>query len=524
MGVSVDRPRRGRHDRPDPADGRDPRRALEAPGQDAALAHRPARRRPRHRPREDQGAPRRRRGDAAVPQGPPRLLRRARPRRPRGCRRAPSARRRPAAWTPTSSSSRPRAARWSCSPRATAASRSPTRARPTAASTSARSAARPPGSPRTASSSVEVLEYPELGMEAIWKIEVEDFPAFVVVDDKGNDFFAAVTKPVAFTIEKRAGLDMTGPDDPGRLRRTSLAANEEFAADLRPRRLRRRRARRHRHRHLHGLAASTHSRMLGLHPGDAKIFRNPGGRVTPAGARGPRPRRAPARTSSASSSCRTPGAPWPRSTEDELRERVGASAGGRRVVAELRRRRRPGGARSAMTSRRSATHPLIGERARVGGFVYDVDTGLLQPASCERPARGAGPPPGQEHRDPSGPPGHRRGLGPARRPPVDARPARRRVPHRARGPPAVRRSPPTPRTPTRRSSAPCACARTGTTTCSSTQPRGEPVPVTVHGRPLTGTEATGARRLAAGRPRPRRPAPGARRRPASAQPGPRPPR
>ena len=37
---------------------------------------------------------------------------------------------------------------------------------------------------------VEVIEYPELGMEAIWKIEVEDFPAFIVVDDKGNDFFA----------------------------------------------------------------------------------------------------------------------------------------------------------------------------------------------------------------------------------------------------------------------------------------------------------------------------------------------
>eukprot|EP01126_Amoeba_proteus_P052478 TRINITY_DN6339_c0_g2_i2.p1 TRINITY_DN6339_c0_g2~~TRINITY_DN6339_c0_g2_i2.p1 ORF type:complete len:557 (-),score=137.58 TRINITY_DN6339_c0_g2_i2:66-1736(-) len=36
---------------------------------------------------------------------------------------------------------------------------------------------------------VEVLEYPELGMEAVWKIEVENFPAFVVVDDKGNDFF-----------------------------------------------------------------------------------------------------------------------------------------------------------------------------------------------------------------------------------------------------------------------------------------------------------------------------------------------
>ena len=33
------------------------------------------------------------------------------------------------------------------------------------------------------------MEYPELGMEAIWKIRVEDFPAFILVDDKGNDFF-----------------------------------------------------------------------------------------------------------------------------------------------------------------------------------------------------------------------------------------------------------------------------------------------------------------------------------------------
>ncbi len=41
---------------------------------------------------------------------------------------------------------------------------------------------------------VEVLEYPELGMEAIWKIEVEDFPAFIVVDDKGNDFFTAIKR------------------------------------------------------------------------------------------------------------------------------------------------------------------------------------------------------------------------------------------------------------------------------------------------------------------------------------------
>ena len=38
--------------------------------------------------------------------------------------------------------------------------------------------------------SVELLEYPELGMEAVWKIDVIDFPSFIVIDDKGNDFFA----------------------------------------------------------------------------------------------------------------------------------------------------------------------------------------------------------------------------------------------------------------------------------------------------------------------------------------------
>jgi fumarate hydratase class I len=53
---------------------------------------------------------------------------------------------------------------------------------------------------------VDVLEYAELGMEAVWKIEVEDFPAFIVVDDKGNDFFAEVTKPMAMTIQRRPGL------------------------------------------------------------------------------------------------------------------------------------------------------------------------------------------------------------------------------------------------------------------------------------------------------------------------------
>ena len=47
---------------------------------------------------------------------------------------------------------------------------------------------------------VEVLEYPELGMEAVWKIEVQDFPAFIVVDDKGNDFFEAVNSQKGVSI------------------------------------------------------------------------------------------------------------------------------------------------------------------------------------------------------------------------------------------------------------------------------------------------------------------------------------
>jgi fumarate hydratase class I len=43
---------------------------------------------------------------------------------------------------------------------------------------------------------VEVLEYPELGMEAVWRIEVRDFPAFIIVDDKGNDFYAETSGPL----------------------------------------------------------------------------------------------------------------------------------------------------------------------------------------------------------------------------------------------------------------------------------------------------------------------------------------
>ena len=49
---------------------------------------------------------------------------------------------------------------------------------------------------------VQVLEYPELGMEAVWKIEVEDFPAFVIVDDKGNDFFEEVARSRPVTLSR----------------------------------------------------------------------------------------------------------------------------------------------------------------------------------------------------------------------------------------------------------------------------------------------------------------------------------
>ena len=52
---------------------------------------------------------------------------------------------------------------------------------------------------------VEVLDYEELGMEAVWKIDVEDFPAFIVVDDKGNDFFAETSKPISIGM-KPAGV------------------------------------------------------------------------------------------------------------------------------------------------------------------------------------------------------------------------------------------------------------------------------------------------------------------------------
>ena len=50
---------------------------------------------------------------------------------------------------------------------------------------------------------VEVVEFEELGMEAVWRIEVEDFPAFIVVDDKGNDFYADVKAAASMPVSLR---------------------------------------------------------------------------------------------------------------------------------------------------------------------------------------------------------------------------------------------------------------------------------------------------------------------------------
>ena len=117
-------------------------------------------------------------------------------------------------------------------------------------------------------------------------------------------------------------------------------------------------------------------RMLGLRPGDAKIFRNPGGRVTdPAlealvlGVHVLRVNRIlivpHTRCAMASS------------TEGDLRDRVGASMG---ADASWMRFHVIDDQVAALAEdvTRVRTHPLIGDRAHVGGFVYDVDTGLLR--------------------------------------------------------------------------------------------------------------------------------------------------
>ena len=132
------------------------------------------------------------RGHAAVPAGLLRLLRRPGEDARRAWPAARSARPRRAGWTATSTSSRPPAGAWSCSPRATAAAQVTDACKAhggfylgSIGGPAARLA-------QDCITKVEVLEYPELGMEAVWKIEVQDFPAFIVVDDKGNDFFDLV--------------------------------------------------------------------------------------------------------------------------------------------------------------------------------------------------------------------------------------------------------------------------------------------------------------------------------------------
>ena len=57
---------------------------------------------------------------------------------------------------------------------------------------------------------VEVIDMPELGMEAVWRIRVEDFPAFIVIDDKGNDFFAPLMHPAQAGPEKSEKSEKSG--------------------------------------------------------------------------------------------------------------------------------------------------------------------------------------------------------------------------------------------------------------------------------------------------------------------------
>ena len=157
------------------------------------VAHRADDRGARHRPRQDQGAPRPRRGAAAVPAGLHGLLRR--PRQDAGglrvglvradhggahgrLRRPVPGRRRELVML--AKGNRSAAVTEACKKHGGFYLGS-------IGGPAARLA-------QDCIKKVEVLEYPELGMEAVWKIEVVDFPAFIVVDDKGNDFFAGMTE------------------------------------------------------------------------------------------------------------------------------------------------------------------------------------------------------------------------------------------------------------------------------------------------------------------------------------------
>ena len=172
----------------------------QAPGQDPAVADRAAGRRARHRARQDQGAARRGRGDAAVPARPRRSTTPARPRRPTGYASG--------SFGPTTAGRMDsyveqfQAAGGSMVMLAKGnRSKQVTEACHTHGGFYLGSIGGPAARlAQDCIKSVSVLEYEELGMEAVWKIEVEDFPAFIVVDDKGNDFFTdpsgTVTVPV----------------------------------------------------------------------------------------------------------------------------------------------------------------------------------------------------------------------------------------------------------------------------------------------------------------------------------------
>ena len=176
---------------------------------------------------------------------------------------------------------------------------------------------------------VEVLEYEELGMEAVWKIEVEDFPAFIVVDDKGNDFFAEVSKPMAMhhREESRTAVSekSSAPSDFDDL----LAANRTLCRHLRP------------VGGFDGIAQAgvaivtcMDSRidplgLSGCKPGRRQDLPQPGRPRRPRRARGPRARGCTCSTSTASSSSRTPGAQWPRTPRTSCASAIGELAPGR---------------------------------------------------------------------------------------------------------------------------------------------------------------------------------------------------
>ena len=205
----LDEPQRRRQDRPQPADGRDPRRALAS-----TRSRRGCRSPGRWSSRATSRTPRSRSGSTPARRcrstsRTTRSTTPARPRRPRACRPARSGRPRRAAWTPTSTSSRPPAARMVMLAKGNR-SKQVTDACKAHGGFYLGSIGGPAARlAQDCIKKVEVLEYPELGMEAVWKIEVEDFPAFIVVDDKGNDFFAEVSKPMAFTISKTTRTPMT---------------------------------------------------------------------------------------------------------------------------------------------------------------------------------------------------------------------------------------------------------------------------------------------------------------------------